>query len=90
MSTSDAEGTTAGVLRLDAAFGWRHAPDATESAVKPAHSPAKSGETAETLPAQTSCYLCRDDDAHVPLLHVRIRGSDQWVCVHCLPRLIHG
>lgn len=45
---------------------------------KPAHVP------------EPACFLCGRQDVDVPLLPVRRRGCSEWVCVHCLPRLIHG
>ncbi len=47
-------------------------------AAKPAHVPAPA------------CFLCDRQDTVVPLLAVRQMGRSEWVCVHCLPRLIHG
>jgi len=36
------------------------------------------------------CYLCGKTDKEVVLIPVRVRGGDKWVCVKCLPKLIHG
>ncbi len=36
------------------------------------------------------CYLCSSDDRAAALLPVRRQGRSEWVCTHCLPRLIHG
>lgn len=47
-------------------------------ATKPAHVP------------EPACFLCDREDVVVPLLPVRRMGRSEWVCVHCLPRLIHG
>jgi len=36
------------------------------------------------------CFVCgNDEDANV-LLPCRTEGKDLWVCVRCLPPLIHG
>jgi NAD-dependent dihydropyrimidine dehydrogenase PreA subunit len=51
------------------------------SAGRPAH-PASVHEP--------ECYLCGADDDVAALLPVRRQGRSEWVCVHCLPRLIHG
>jgi Pyruvate/2-oxoacid:ferredoxin oxidoreductase delta subunit len=40
--------------------------------------------------ADPTCFLCGDTDESTALLPVRRRGRSEWVCVHCLPRLIHG
>jgi NAD-dependent dihydropyrimidine dehydrogenase PreA subunit len=39
---------------------------------------------------EPACFLCQSPDTAVPLLPVRRMGRSEWVCVHCLPRLIHG
>jgi ferredoxin len=39
---------------------------------------------------QPECFLCGEDDQRAPLMPVRRRGKSEWVCTHCLPRLIHG
>ncbi len=39
---------------------------------------------------EPACFLCRAVDDAVPLLSVRYQGQGAWVCVRCLPRLIHG
>jgi ferredoxin len=36
------------------------------------------------------CFLCGAGDGVAPLLPVRRQGCSEWVCVRCLPRLIHG
>lgn len=40
--------------------------------------------------ARTVCYNCAADDQTRALLAVRYQGEDRWVCVRCLPQLIHG
>lgn len=37
-----------------------------------------------------TCFLCSKEDDHAPLLPIRFRGKSEWVCVRCLPQLIHG
>ncbi|HEX2923576.1 MAG TPA: 4Fe-4S dicluster domain-containing protein [Chloroflexota bacterium] len=39
---------------------------------------------------EPSCFLCKAEDDIAPLLPVRRHGRSEWVCVRCLPRLIHG
>jgi ferredoxin len=39
---------------------------------------------------EPSCFLCERRDTVIPLLPVRRMGRSEWVCVHCLPGLIHG
>lgn len=36
------------------------------------------------------CFRCAAGEDEVPLLPVRYGGRSLWVCVHCLPALIHG
>ena len=47
-------------------------------AEKPAHVP------------EPECFHCKASDARVALLPVRRSGRSEWVCVRCLPALIHG
>ncbi len=37
-----------------------------------------------------SCFKCGTDEDHAPLLPVRTEGTSTWVCMRCLPALIHG
>jgi len=37
-----------------------------------------------------SCFNCGASDDVVVLLPCRNRGDSNWVCVRCLPQLIHG
>jgi len=37
-----------------------------------------------------SCFKCGTTEDQKPLLPVRTEGKSTWVCVHCLPALIHG
>ncbi len=39
---------------------------------------------------EPACFLCGRKDNVVALLAVRQQGRSEWVCVRCLPRLIHG
>ena len=39
---------------------------------------------------QPSCFQCGNVDTAAPLLPVRRQGRSEWVCVRCLPFLIHG
>ncbi len=48
------------------------------------------GEAEVSGGAPPACSLCQRGDSVVPLLPIRYEGRDQWVCVRCLPRLIHG
>jgi len=36
------------------------------------------------------CFRCGTSEDDVPLLPVRSAGESTWVCVRCLPSLIHG
>lgn len=39
---------------------------------------------------EPECFLCQLRDTQVALLPVRRAGRSEWVCVRCLPKLIHG
>ncbi len=51
---------------------------------------AAGGPQRPTHAVQPECFLCGETDEATALLPVRRRGQSEWVCVHCLPRLIHG
>jgi DNA-directed RNA polymerase subunit M/transcription elongation factor TFIIS len=36
------------------------------------------------------CFMCGASEAEAVLLQARKKGSLFWVCVRCLPILIHG
>lgn len=36
------------------------------------------------------CFVCNITDDERVLLSCKHEGEDKWVCVRCLPRLIHG
>jgi len=36
------------------------------------------------------CFLCGTTEHDRQLLAVRSKGNSDWVCVRCIPRLIHG
>lgn len=36
------------------------------------------------------CFRCGAGEERVPLAPVRFQGSSLWVCMRCLPSLIHG
>lgn len=44
----------------------------------------------ERLGNEISCFSCGADDTDRVLLPVRRNGESTWVCVRCLPGLIHG
>lgn len=37
-----------------------------------------------------TCYLCGKGEEETPILPMRSKGRSLWVCVRCLPALIHG
>ncbi|WP_346354970.1 ATP-binding protein [Azotosporobacter soli] len=37
-----------------------------------------------------SCHWCGNSEMIQPLLPVKTNGDSTWVCVKCLPQLIHG
>ncbi len=40
--------------------------------------------------AEKSCYVCNVDAKEVVVLPCEDKGEAKWVCVRCLPPLIHG
>lgn len=36
------------------------------------------------------CQLCGTSEYDRPLLPLKSKGESDWVCVRCIPRLIHG
>lgn len=40
--------------------------------------------------AAINCYMCGAGEDTRVLIPIRTEGSSKWVCVHCLPQLIHG
>jgi hypothetical protein len=45
------------------------------------------GEKWDDAPA---CFNCGNTSQNVALLRALINNVKQWVCVRCLPHLIHG
>jgi Fe-S-cluster-containing hydrogenase component 2 len=37
-----------------------------------------------------TCFRCKASEEETVLIPCRTQGSSKWVCVHCLPPLIHG
>jgi len=37
-----------------------------------------------------SCSICSNTEQEAPLIPARSKGDSIWVCVRCLPALIHG
>lgn len=62
----------------------REAPDFDETAVQ------RHAETRPKTYIPQTCHRCGADEDAAPLLPVRHRGDSKWVCVRCLPALIHG
>lgn len=40
--------------------------------------------------AEAKCLSCGGTSAQRPLLSCLYKGQPRWVCVRCLPMLIHG
>ncbi len=52
---------------------------------------AKEGmEERGTVYIAQRCFRCGADEKHLPLVPIRWQGHSHWVCVRCLPALIHG
>lgn len=49
---------------------------------------AKSGVARQDI--EINCFSCGRNDNDAPLFPTRYKGESKWVCVKCLPRLIHG
>lgn len=41
-------------------------------------------------PVAQHCHWCQTPDTVTPVMPVRFRSQSVWVCVKCLPQLIHG
>ena len=62
----------------------RDAPDFDPKAAE--EEQAKRGKTL----IGEGCFRCGATEEEVVLFPCRHQGKSQWVCVHCLPPLIHG
>jgi len=49
--------------------------------------PLKEVDMSETKPG---CFMCQVTDDQNVLIPCRKEGKELWVCVRCLPPLIHG
>ena len=59
----------------------------------PAFDPKAAEERQEELGPRTlgeSCFRCGHTESDAVLLPCRFEGKSRWVCVKCLPPLIHG
>ncbi|MCR4403138.1 MAG: 4Fe-4S binding protein [Firmicutes bacterium] len=72
----------------------REAPEFSEEAAR-----ERAAERAEERAAATGqpkaqitqrCFLCGAGEGAEVLMPCRFKGDSLWVCVRCLPRLIHG
>lgn len=81
----DGAGACLGVCPTGAlAVETREAPPFTTSLAHDAS--ASEPEASETQ----VCFFCGASDTEAALVLVRMAGKNQWCCVRCLPRLIHG
>lgn len=62
----------------------REVPEFSEEAV------AEHTRERPQAPSDVTCTLCGTGEAERPLLPCRWKGQSVWVCVRCLPSLIHG
>jgi len=37
-----------------------------------------------------TCSICSNTEDDAPLIPIRTKGESKWICVRCLPTLIHG
>ena len=69
----------------------REAMDFDEKAVEQRRLQTMIEETAAKKKAETlQCAICGRSEEDAPLIAIRDRGTSRWVCVKCLPSLIHG
>lgn len=59
------------------------------AAFDPQAAHAKAEERGEQF-INESCFRCGNDERSAVLFPCRHQGKSQWVCVRCLPPLIHG
>ena len=50
----------------------------------------KGGATGGKAEEAAKCMACGTDSRSRPLLSCLLKGEPKWVCVRCLPMLIHG
>ncbi len=50
----------------------------------------KTEQSKGPVEQENRCLSCGATSAGRPLVHLELRGEAQWVCVRCLPMLIHG
>ena len=62
----------------------RNAPAFSEEAAR------ERAQDRASPPSDVRCSFCGVGDPERPLLPCRWRGESVWVCVRCLPPLIHG
>ena len=65
----------------------REAVDFNEDAV---HEHKAAQKVQKVDPVTQHCNWCGTADTDRPLLPTRFKGESVWVCVRCLPPLIHG
>jgi len=81
----DGAGFCLGVCPEDAlSIIEREAEDFSEEAVY------EHQATHQVDPVTQHCHWCGTADTERPLLPTRFKGNSVWVCVRCLPPLIHG
>jgi len=39
---------------------------------------------------ESACFRCGKESSEIELVKIKARGEEKWVCVKCLPALIHG
>lgn len=59
-----------------------------EEAMK--HLQQRKNQQQENVQEKLVCFNCNTGEEARHLLPVRFKGEDKWVCVRCLPPLIHG
>ncbi|MFQ6050795.1 MAG: hypothetical protein ACE5K4_03805 [Candidatus Hydrothermarchaeota archaeon] len=40
--------------------------------------------------SMNKCLNCGNTSEEIPLIKCEVKGEQKWVCVKCLPVLIHG
>ncbi|MGE5587979.1 MAG: ATP-binding protein [Clostridia bacterium] len=65
----------------------REAPEFSEEA---AREHAAHAATQPKAHMTQRCFLCGSGEGAEVLMPCRFKGDSLWVCVRCLPRLIHG
>lgn len=38
---------------------------------------------------QKQCFNCKAKESEIPVVNMRFKGKELWICPRCIPNLIH-